>query len=844
MVEEALKMRMFFLIKTCLPLFLVVLMLFTNHYPAAAGFLTFDQKIDHHGIEKYIRGTFCNGSWCHYVQKCLSGDINFEEDKYIDGVCKLLVMELDYALVSNFELQYESKKRNADSPFSPKQTQTLREIQMRYLSYFLEYTEDATKRLDTTRFKRFSKRKGVVNNVNGVPFDFFRDVIRDYDFSDVIFIYDEDQIYLQQDTTLVKHMSVISELTIHLLRELKQLSFSYMNSKGLLSRFDGSCNNSIVEGLTMKSVFFVISDTIMTRKVISQFSCTGQINGDIRWFVFQNLDEKNKMANVNYLDQDFLSDARIELDSNFYIFKAPEMQSSVIYLYEGYRKDLTDMNTSPNSIIMSDLIVNYWGVWKERQGIKSIGIPIWDRRANLKGVNLRCAAAANPPFQIVTALKGDKEGQILIDGYMANLWNELQRITNFSYVLYPSVDGSWGSLSDDGNWSGMIGMILRDEVDFAVSDFFITLDRSYVVDFSMPLMNSQSKMYIPIPSQAAGLSTFVNPFTNQLWLVTTLMILVSSVIISITYYIHIYVSYEDIDYPNNFGINMALFLSFASLCQQGIEYEAKRFSTRIATMTIFFATLVVFAAYSASLTSFLAIFKVEMPFSDLETMYYGTNYKIGSIRNTAFDNLFKAGNDLDKKIFEDRQDYVGSVDEGLEKSNNEEFAFLWDSGTMDFLIGKKCSHIAIPKTVLNAVIAFVIRKNSPYTNMFNYFISKLQESGQLSRMWSRWKAEVRKDCFDNGATGLGISNVIAAFLVIGGAILMSGCILAGERLWKIKLVAEVTKKSKSSIREITANGNTVQNGHAGETIVDGNLQKQSMTRLQSDLTVPEPTLRY
>ena len=275
-------------------------------------------------------------------------------------------------------------------------------------------------------------------------------------------------------------------------------------------------------------------------------------------------------------------------------------------------------------------------------------------------------------------------------------------------------------------------MILRDEIDFAVSDFFITLSRSYVIDYSKPLLNSRSKMYIRIPSQSAGWGTFVNPFSTNLWIATTMMMFAGSIIISITYYIHRKFSYVDLEYPNSFGINMALFLSFSSLFQQGIEYEPKRFSTRIATITIFFATLVVFAAYSASLTSFLAVFKVSLPFTDLESMYYGTNYKIGSIRNTAFDNLFKMGNELDQKIYNDRQGFVGSVDEGLLKADNEEFAFLWDSGTMDFLIGQKCSHIAIPKTVLNAVIAFVIKKNLPYRSMFNYFISKLQESGQLS----------------------------------------------------------------------------------------------------------------
>ena len=140
-------------------------------------------------------------------------------------------------------------------------------------------------------------------------------------------------------------------------------------------------------------------------------------------------------------------------------------------------------------------------------------------------------------------------------------------------------------------------------------------------------MNAKSKMYIRIQSQSAGWSTFLNPFSNNLWIATVMMMFAGSVIISITYYVHRRCSYVDIEYPNNFGINVALFLSFSSLFQKGTDFEPKRFSTRIATITIFFATLVVFASYSASLTSFLAVFKISLPFTDLESLYYRTNYR-------------------------------------------------------------------------------------------------------------------------------------------------------------------------------------------------------------------------
>ena len=59
---------------------------------------------------------------------------------------------------------------------------------------------------------------------------------------------------------------------------------------------------------------------------------------------------------------------------------------------------------------------------------------------------------------------------------------------NYSYTMIPSVDGSWGSLQQDGTFGGMIGMILRDEVEVSVADYLMTESRFQVVDYSTGLV--------------------------------------------------------------------------------------------------------------------------------------------------------------------------------------------------------------------------------------------------------------------------------------------------------------------------------------------------------------------
>ena len=73
----------------------------------------------------------------------------------------------------------------------------------------------------------------------------------------------------------------------------------------------------------------------------------------------------------------------------------------------------------------------------------------------------------------------------------------------------------------------------------------------------------------------------------------------------------------------------------------GMDIEAENFPSRVVLLTILSSTLLIFTAYSASLTSFLAVFKLSFPFVDFQTMYYQTDYVAGSLSGTAYELILK-----------------------------------------------------------------------------------------------------------------------------------------------------------------------------------------------------------
>ena len=55
-------------------------------------------------------------------------------------------------------------------------------------------------------------------------------------------------------------------------------------------------------------------------------------------------------------------------------------------------------------------------------------------------------------------------------GVLLNLINFMQGARNFTYTIVPEPNGIWGNCVGKDNCTGMIGMVLRDEVDFALGN--------------------------------------------------------------------------------------------------------------------------------------------------------------------------------------------------------------------------------------------------------------------------------------------------------------------------------------------------------------------------------------
>ena len=91
------------------------------------------------------------------------------------------------------------------------------------------------------------------------------------------------------------------------------------------------------------------------------------------------------------------------------------------------------------------------------------------KMGELANKHLIIAAEPWPPYTVITE---DGDGKIRLEGIW---WDHVKfwiYARNFTYTVVRSSDGSWGHCTQINNCTGMLGMVNRKEIDFALGIYY------------------------------------------------------------------------------------------------------------------------------------------------------------------------------------------------------------------------------------------------------------------------------------------------------------------------------------------------------------------------------------
>ena len=106
---------------------------------------------------------------------------------------------------------------------------------------------------------------------------------------------------------------------------------------------------------------------------------------------------------------------------------------------------------------------------------------------------------------------------------------------------------------------------------------------------------------------------------------------------------------------------------------------------------------------------------------------------------------------------------------------------MWTTDPVNEINKHNCDFLVIPFDVNKGLMSMAWNKHLPHRHFFNYFLSKMTETGQMDRIIRKWKAKPRSDCGSQGEfVSMGIDNIISGFILLILGILLSNIILIME----------------------------------------------------------------
>jgi ABC-type amino acid transport substrate-binding protein len=509
------------------------------------------------------------------------------------------------------------------------------------------------------------------------------------------------------------------------------------------------------------------------------------------------------------------------------------------------------------------------GVWTEAGGLnftRNFTETYTEIVESLQNKTLIVTTIRSPPYSMVTQSERRVSGNEAFEGFAIDLIEEIAHILKFNYSFKWVDDGAYGFRNKEtGEWNGLMGELLAQTADLAITDRTITYEREQAVDFSMPFMNlGISILYKKPLKKPPDLFSFLSPLSLDVWIYTAVAYFGVSILLFI---LARFSPYEwDNPHPcteeaevlvNEFSLCNSMWFTIGSLMQQGSDISPKAISTRMVAGMWWFFTLIMISSYTANLAAFLTVERMESPIESAEDLAKQTKIKYGCLESGSTRAFFR-----DSKLptysrmasFMESQKspkvFTGSNNEGVQRvlDSPGNYAFLMESNSISYQTERNCELTQIGGLLDSKGYGIAFTPGSPYRIPISSAILQLQEKGRLHVLKERWWKERRgggqcPDELKKMANELSLDNVGGIFVVLLAGMGVACAISIGEFIWKSRqLERKVNVRHSDLVRMAIAQTNTnmFYIKRAGADGVRGSIHTKHPDHKDPDWTVQSP----
>lgn len=328
------------------------------------------------------------------------------------------------------------------------------------------------------------------------------------------------------------------------------------------------------------------------------------------------------------------------------------------------------------------------------------------------------------------------------------------------YILY-------GDGHRNPNYDALTNEVAQNNFDAAVGDVTIVTNRTRIVDFTQPFVESGLVVVVAVKEEKSSPWSFLKPFTAQMWCVTGAFFLFVGAVVWILEH---RLNHEFRGSPRK-QLMTIFWFSFSTMFFSHRENTVSTLG-RLVLLIWLFVVLIINSSYTASLTSILTVQQLSSQIEGIDSLISSTQpigIQDGSFaRKYLIDDL----NIAESRIvtLKNQQDYIDALQRG--PKGGGVVAVVDELPYIEILMSKtNCKFRTVGQEFTKSGWGFAFQRDSPLSVDLSTAILQLSENGDLQKIHDKWlsKFTCAAQVNDIDSNKLSLSSFWGLFLICGTA---------------------------------------------------------------------------
>uniref|UniRef100_A0A8C2AHQ0 Glutamate receptor n=1 Tax=Cyprinus carpio TaxID=7962 RepID=A0A8C2AHQ0_CYPCA len=492
--------------------------------------------------------------------------------------------------------------------------------------------------------------------------------------------------------------------------------------------------------------------------------------------------------------------------------------------------------TNPSMVIIALDRERHWDkVGSYEGGILQMRYPVWPRYGSfLEPVSdnrhLTVATLEERPFVIVESvdpatgtcvrntvpcrrqsnrtesITGHNEPytKLCCKGFCIDILKKLSRTIKFSYDLYLVTNGKHGKMVR-GVWNGMIGEVFYKRADMAIGSLTINEERSEIVDFSVPFVETGISVMVARSNGTVSPSAFLEPYSPAVWVMMFVMCLT---VVAVTVFVFEY--FSPVGYNRSlvsakapggptFTIGKSVWLLWGIVFNNSVPIENPKGTTsKIMVLVWAFFAVIFLASYTANLAAFMIQEQYIDTVSGLSDKKFQKPqehyppFRFGTVPNGSTERNIRSNYpDMHTHMIKYNQKGVEEALNSLKTGKLD--AFIYDAAVLNYMAGKDegCKLVTIGSGKVFATTGYgiALQKDSRWKRPIDLALLQFLGDGDTQRLETVWLSGIcQNEKNEVMSSKLDIDNMAGVFYMLLVAMGLSLLVFAWEHLlyWKLR----------------------------------------------------------